>query len=304
VMKLLSVKRQDRLASAEETHRAIVDAQRKVASGMGAAQHAWSGRQGRLSIDTDRGELRQLRHRQRRVKQDDSPFYERAWFLALCLASIIGLGVWALLPPGEEALFAKALPLMESDSSSDWRRAEDKYLTSLLERFPDSKYADQIDEFRHRLDMHDAATRMHNNERLNRAVKSESERLYAEANRYERFGDRLTAWQKYEALIRLYTQSKDRVDQAYVGLARRQIKQISDAKGSQEGPAPFVEDRLSQAESLIKSGQLLDARRILSSIISLYGNNREMKPLVDRAREKIHQLDAGDPEGGRGNETK
>ena len=168
VMKLLAIKRQERLASAEETHRAIVDAQRKVASGMGAAKHAWSGKQGRLSVDTDRSELHQMRRKQRRVQQDDSPFYERAWFLAICLASLIGVGIWAMLPPGEEALFAKAQPLMESDSPSDWRRAENEYLKSLSERFPESKYTDQIHELRSRLDMHDAATRMNNNERLGR----------------------------------------------------------------------------------------------------------------------------------------
>ncbi len=304
VMQLLAVKRQDRPTSAEETHRAIVDAQRKVASGMGAAQHAWSGRQGRLSIDTDRSELRQLRRSQRRRQRDDSPFYERAWFLAASLVALVGFGIWAMMPLGEEALFAKAQPLMESDAPSDWRKAEALYLHSFRKRFPDSKHAEQLQKFGTQFDMHRAETRTKNNERLGRPAQSEAEQRFAEASRYKRFGDRLTAWQKYEALVRLFNQSDDAYDQAYVNLARRQIGQIKQDRSSQEGRTAFVEENLSQAESLIESGQLLDARRILSSIVSLYDGNREMKPLVDRAREMIHQLDSdvrsGDQSGDQG----
>ena len=75
---------------------------------------------------------------------------------------------------------------------------------------------------------------------------------------------------------------------------------IRDTKEPQQGRTPFVEDNLLQAESLIESGQLLDARRILTSIISLYDRNREMKPLVNRAREKIRQLDTGEQDSGAG----
>lgn len=291
VMRLLAVKRSERFASAEETHRAIVDARCKVASGMGAAQHAWSGRQGRLTVDTDRSEVHQLRRQQHRPPRDDSPFYERAWFLSLCLAALVGVGVWALMPPGEEALFAKAQPLMESDDPSDWRRAEDQYLESLRRRFPDSKYAEQIQQFDIRFAMHRAETRAKNNERLGRPTLSEAERRFAEASRFERFGDRLTAWQKYESLVQLFKQSEDQYDRAYVNLARRQIGRINADSDSQKDITAFVEENLLQAQALAESGRLLEARRVLHSIVSLYDGNREMKPLVDRAREQMQQLD-------------
>ena len=74
VAKLLESKRQDRFPSAEETHRAIVNAKRKVASGMGAAQQAWSGQKGSLTMDHDRSEVRRIKLRGRTRERDTSPF--------------------------------------------------------------------------------------------------------------------------------------------------------------------------------------------------------------------------------------
>ncbi len=291
---LLSVHRKDRFATAEETHRALADARRKVAGGMGAAQQAWSGMQGALTVDTDRSEVRRLRRQQQRQQRQGTvkgPFYQQAWFLALCLLGLLGVGIWALLPPGEETLYAKARPLMESDDPTDWRRAKRQYLDSFQERFPDSPHREQIDQFERRFAMHLAEKRYKNNQRLDRPARSEAERRFAEAHRYERFGDRLTAWQQYEAIVHLFKRSKDSMDRAYVDLAKRQISQIQVAKGAQDGSKRFVEKKLAQALSLIEAGNLLAARRLLHGIVSLYDGNRELKPLVDQAREVMRQLD-------------
>lgn len=291
VAKLLAVKRSERFASAEETHRAIVDAKQKVASGLGAAQHAWSGRQGTLTVDTDRSEVRRIKRQQRSKPRDNSPFYERAWFLGVCLAGLLGLGAWALLPPSEEALFAKAKPLMESDSPLEWKRANELYLNSLRKRFPETKYADQLQEFDKRLAIHRAETRVKNNLRLGRDPDSEAERQFGEASRYERFGDRLSAWQKYEALINLFADSSKTYDRAYVELARRQINRIKADQKTAESQTDFLQSQIDRAQQLMAEGNLFEARRILDSIVSLYKNNLELKPLVDKARDAIRQLD-------------
>ena len=290
ISKLLAVKRSDRLPSAEETHRAIVDAKQKVASGMGAAQHGWSGRQGTLTVDKERSELHRIRRR-KTSRPDTSPFYERAWFLALCLAALLGLGIWAMLPPGEDALFAKAQPLMESENVLDWQQAEDRYLLSLKERFPDTKYADQIEEFDRRFAMHRAEKRMKSNERLGRPPQSESERQYGEAWRYEQIGDRMTAWQKYDAMINLFSKSEDQDDQAYVELAQRQARRIRLEQGPGEDQSTFVQAQLVRAQALASDGQLVQARRVLDSVISLYSGNQELGPLVERARQQLRELD-------------
>jgi len=292
VSRLLEVKRERRLQSAEDVHRALVDAKQKVASGMGAAQHAWSGRQGTLTVDKDRSEVRQIRKRGSK-ERDESPFYEQAWFLAICLLAVIGFGAWVLSPPSEDALFTKAKPLMESESKSDWRRAEEQYLGPLRERFPDTKYAAEIQAFDDRFAMHRAETRVMVNERLNRRPASESERQYGEAWRFEQMGDRLTAWQKYDALVSLFLKSESADDQAYVRLAQRQIGEIKADQGDADTQAGFVQKQLDRAKALVAAGDLIQARKVLDSIISLYEGNRELKPLLDRAREQMRQIDGG-----------
>src|SRR5690606_14270577 len=137
--KLLETKRGIRLATADGTRRAILDAKRKVAEGMGAAKHAISGKQGALAMKADKTELAALRRNQAPTEKDDSPFYERAWFLGLCLAAVIGGGVWTMWPKSEAALYAEAAPLMQSENASDWRLAEDK-VAVLREKYPDSPH--------------------------------------------------------------------------------------------------------------------------------------------------------------------
>ncbi|MEO2047401.1 MAG: hypothetical protein ABGX16_12605, partial [Pirellulales bacterium] len=200
-------------------------------------------------------------------------------------------GIWALLPPDEEALFAKAKPLMESDDPGDWRRAKNQYLDSFLERFPESRHGEQIEQFEQRLAMHRAETRFKNNERLGRPARSEAERRFAEAMRFERFGDRLTAWQKYEALVVLFESSQDPVDHAFIDLARRQIGRIQGANGGQTGQTQLIEEKLTQAQTLIDTGNPLKARRLLHGIVSLYDGNRELRPLVKQAQEAMRRLD-------------
>jgi serine/threonine-protein kinase len=293
VSKLLQVKREDRLQTAEATHRAIVDAKQKVAAGMGAVQHAWSGRQGALATTVDRHDINRLRKKQLAVKErDDSPWYERAWFLALCLAAVVAGGAWAMWPESEDALFAKARPLMESDDPVDWRRAEEQYLDELRQRFPNTRHADEIADFEKRYAMFRATQRIRNFELTGRMPDSEIERRYAEAWRYERFGDRLTAWQKYDALVKAFPANDSPDDQAYVDLARQRIAKIKASAASQEDLAAIVREKLNRAKALADDDRVA-ARALLESIVTLYDGNLEVQPLVDEARQRIGQLHAG-----------
>ena len=290
--KLLAKIRSDRLQTAEDTHRAIVIAKQKSQAGTGAAQHAWAGKQGSLSVGRNSSELQAIKRR-KTARRSNSPFYERAWFLAICLVALIGMGAWALWPANEAALFAKAKPLMESDSPIDWKRAQDQYLTPLLERFPDSAHRPEIEQFAERYAMQRAEERIKNLSRFSRQPKSEAERSFAEAWEFERFGDRLTAWQKYEALSQLFLESEDPDQQIYAKLAQRQIERIRGDQQSSTDQIAFLEQHLDQAQTHAQEGRLLPARRILDSIISLYAGNQEFRPIVDRAREQLRQLDAG-----------
>ena len=79
-------------------------------------------------------------------------------------------------------------------------------------------------------------------------------------------------------------------------LAKRQIERIKTDKQSPADQMGFLEQHLEQAQRLTENGKLLDARRILDSLISLYASNQELRPLVERAREQLRLLDAGGTE--------
>ncbi len=290
--KLLAKVRSERLQSADETHRAIVLAKSKADAGIGAAQQVWSGQKNSLSIDADVSEIKKIKRRKTK-RQDTSPFYERVWFLTMCLAAVIGVGVWSLWPASEEALFAKAKPLMESPSPVDWKRAEQQYLQPLLKRFPETSHAGEIEAFTDRYAMHSAEERIKNLGRFGRKPKSEAQRAFAEAWEYERFGDRLTAWQKYDAVIQLFANSEDADDRIHAKLAKRQIERIKTDKQSSADQIGFLEQHLEQAQTLADRGKLLEARRILDSLVSLYAGNQELRPFVKRAKKQLRQLDAG-----------
>jgi len=194
------------------------------------------------------------------------------------------------LPPGEEALFNKAKQLMASDSPVDWKLAYDKYIVPLQERFPDSQHSDEIEGFLLKYNMDLAEKRANNNERLGRPADSEAERLYTEAWKYEKAGDRLTAWEKYRHLIPLYATSQDESDQAYVGLARLAIERLKTDPGRGKSQVDLVKDRVEAARGLIDRNELFEARKILDSVVSLYGENRELMPLVDQARNLLDQI--------------
>jgi serine/threonine-protein kinase len=292
VAKLLAVKRADRIATAEEAHRAIVTAKQKVAEGRGAVQQTLSGQKGVFQLSANRDELRKIRQDVRPRNREQSSLFEQTWFLAACLLAIVAGGVWAFLPPSEDQLFSKAQPFMESESPVDWKRAEEQYLKPLLARFPETKYAAEIQAFDDKYTMYRAETRARNNERLGRRAETEAERLYTEAWNFDKKGDRMTAWEKYDALVGLFQKSNDKWDRAFVSLARMRINQFKFNPGEGKSQKDFVAEQLEKAKQLQQSGELVAARGILDDLISSYGENQELQPLVDRARAQMQSLTA------------
>jgi serine/threonine protein kinase len=292
VARLLEVKREGRFATVDEARRAIVLAKSKVAAGMGAAQQALSGRKGALAAKVDRKELGQLRKATAaRAPKDESPFYERAWFLALCLVSVLGVGAWVMWPQSEEALMAKARPLMQSELATDWQAAHSLYLDELLERFPETKYREEIEEFQLRDAIHSAEMRVRKIH-LGGAPLSDADRLYVEALDYDRFDDDLTAWKKYDTIVSRYAKSEELEERAIASLATTRIAEIragARERHLEEDLETLVRRKLEQADEL-SAEHPEAARELLENIVTLYDGKPELAELVTRAREKIAML--------------
>ena len=286
VSRLLRVDPAERFQDLQQVDIALKDAKRKVASGIGTAEQALAHAGSPLAVDGDREALQRIRESKRKKSTNDTPIHERAWFLALSLAVVVATVTWLLWPETEDQLFQKAQSLMASENAADWRRARDQYLIELRERFPTGAHREEVDAFFDQIDMHQAESRMRANTRLGRPPTCEGERLFADAWRYEQFGDRVTALRKYDALINLLAGDATQADAPYVKLARRQRQRIlaSPTVDASEDRIAFVEEHLRRAEQLHAEGRQLAAEKIWDSIVALYDGNQELQRQVEQAR--------------------
>ena len=235
-----------------------------------------------LADITDPDELKKLLAKKKKKKKATGPIWERSWFLAACLVVLIGGVTWALWPLSEEKLFAKAVPLMQSDDPGKWQDACRMYLEPLLQRFPDGQHAAEALEFRDKLEMHRTERGIETRLRLGQDPKSEPERLYLQARNFEKFGDSLTAKEQYRSMIELL---KDREkDRSYLNLAKRQLGSLESKAGESQDRKQIVNAALKKARTLYFNDVKSAAKETWRSIIELYANKAEFADEVAEAQ--------------------
>lgn len=227
-------------------------------------------------------ELKKLLGKKKKKRKATGPIWERGWFLATCLAVMLGGVAWALLPPSEATLFARALPLMQTDDPVKWQEANDRYLKSLLERFPNGQHADEARDLIDKLEMHRTERGIETRLRLGQDPKHEAERLFLQARELERFGDNLSAREQYRAMIDLL---KDREqDRSYRNLAKRQLALLENAGDGNVDRKQIVNDALKKAREQFLGGKTHAAEETWRSIIKLYDGKAEFAEEVAEAR--------------------
>lgn len=241
---------------------------------------------GQTAIDmsqlSDPAQLKKLLGKKKKKRKATGPIWERGWFLAMCLTVMLGGVAWSLMPPSEDKLFALAQPLMQSDDPVKWQEANDRYLQSLLERFPNGQHTDEARELIDKLEMHRTERGIETRLRLGQDPKHEAERLFLQARAFERFGDFLTARDQYRAMSDLL---KDRdEDRSYRNLAKRQLALLENAGDGNVDRKQIVNDALKKAREQYLSGQTLAAEETWRSIIKLYEGKPEFTEEVVEAR--------------------
>ena len=202
------------------------------------------------------------------------------------LVAAISLITFLAWPASERTLRARAQTLLESEDLSSHNEARDKYLEPLLVRFPDSDSALWAKEQLELIDMENAEARIQSNRRFGREPSTEGERKYTEANRFEQFGDRVTALEKYKGIVNLLKDEEK--ERPYVNLARRQIAKIqSNPPSSTEELRRFLLEKLNTAEKMYAGGDTIGSKQIWDGIVSLYNGNKEMLPIVERAQARL-----------------
>lgn len=230
--------------------------------------------------------------KKKKKKRDQAPIYEQLWFLVTALVLVVGLIGWQIqraLYPSEAALFARAAKLMSNPDATQWVDAKNKHLPELLRRFPDGVHAEEARTLLDRAEMYFAEQQARN---LGpRAPKTEGQRLFLEADRFERFGDRVSALEIYESMIDLLQGRED--DRVYVLLAHRQRDKIIEEGGDKLDRLAIIEQALSRADEQADNGRIFEARTTWNSVVTLYAENQELAPFVDRARSRLEETRRG-----------
>jgi eukaryotic-like serine/threonine-protein kinase len=280
--------------SAVSTAMAFREAQKRATSGAAVVQHAVSGFSPlQMNVDKDEAEKVLLGKKKQKIKKrneaaddHDAPsFWERPWVLGSILVAIVALIAFLMQPPSVTTLKMRAKIFLDQGDVGSLNEARDKYLLPIIERFPDSQEAawarDQLED----IEMINAEQRIQTNRRFGREPSSEGERRYVQANQFEQFGDRVTALDKYRAIVNLLKDEEK--EKPFVKLALRQIRKIEDNPPDSNELRDFLQNRLDDADKKYNGGDMLAAKQIWDSVISLYGNNREMAPLVERAQSRL-----------------
>ena len=296
LQQLLEKEPEKRPRDASAVSRALTEIEVKVAEQASVLTHAASGLPTNLNVTADGTQVRNLLKGKKKKKRDTSPIYERTWFLSTCLALLLGFMTWGFWPMNEDQLLKKATALMNSTDPLDWEVARKDYLSKLQTKFPNGTSAPLAQEYIDKIEMHDAEEKLKYKTRWGREPSTEGERLYAQARQYELFGDRVTALEKYESMIQVLGDGL--AARSYVNLAKRQKAQIESAGDGKLDRLKIVAEAMQNAEKLYREGKVVEANQIWKSILTLYGDNRELRPQVRTARARLADKEDPDDEPG------
>ncbi|MCG8648838.1 MAG: serine/threonine protein kinase [Pirellulales bacterium] len=291
IMQLLEKNPAARPHSAQAVQLGIAEVRRRAMSRAGVAEHASAGFSPlNVTDQKERNEARALLGQaaldaDKQVTADATPWHEKPWVLISALLVLVGVITYFVWPLNEDQMRQRAEELLAQDTRSALNQAKISYLQPMLVRFPEGKHRQWVQEQIDRVEMVQAEHTLDVKLKRNLKLTSEGERLFAEARRFERFGDQATALDKYRSMETLL--GDDAQYRPYVNLARRQTAAIENNEQQQNEAATIIQAKLDEAEQLIASGKVIAARKIWYSVIDLYGENENVAPLVARAQDNL-----------------
>ena len=108
---------------------------------------------------------------------------------------------WMFWPLSAEQLLDRGVALIETGKPANIRQAEHRFIRPLLQKYPDSPFADRGQGYLDQIEMDRADRQLKVKLRLGKPL-SEIERLYVRATRLEEFGDVMSSSAKYSAMVR------------------------------------------------------------------------------------------------------
>lgn len=293
ISQLLSKDPASRPVGAGAVKLALAEVRKRSMSRTGVAEHASAGFSALAVTDQkDRDEARVLLGRELVDLDEDnyteqSAWYEKTAFLVVGLCLIVGLIAYFAWPLNEDGMRERAEALMAKETRTALAQAKISYLRPMTEKFPDGQHTawayEQIDH----VEMVEAEHALTVKMKRGLPLTNESERLFAEALDYERFGDQATALKKYHGMVTLLSDEDEY--RPLVNLARNKIARIETGSVDPSESASLIRNQLATAKKRAAEGNVAAAITIWNSIVNLYGNNANVAPLVAEAQNELQE---------------
>jgi eukaryotic-like serine/threonine-protein kinase len=289
VEQLLDKNPHKRPFTAAATAKALKTARDNALSGVSVTQHMLGGFSA-LQMKSDRSDAEKAlgikKKKQKKVRESDgTSFTDRPWFLVGGLALAIAAIYMFTRPLSDATLRKRAEALMSQTDLELHYEARDRYLHQIVERFPDGPNTAWAKEQLDLVDMEEAERRIELNDRFNRKPNTEGERKYVEAQRFERFGDSITALERYRAIAELMKDIPS--ERPFVNLSLKQVARLEKESRSTREVKKFLTEKLREADQQFEKGDVEASNEIWRSIVKLYNGNQEMTELVNQAQERL-----------------
>jgi serine/threonine-protein kinase len=287
VMKLLEKDPEKRYYDALAVQQALDDVLDKVSKQQSVAKQTLEGGNNATVTAPGAPELKKALGKKKKKKKDNSPFYERVWFLVSVLVFLVAFVAWAVWPLSEEQLYARAKELMATDDIDNWRKAREEYIDTLLEKYPEGKYHVEANEWVDKIEMDIEKRQIENRKERGLDPKSEAEKRYIAAIDFQDFGDLAMAERELELVMESLKSSPE--DRPLYLLAEQQHHAVQTAR-SQSGKSVYSErfilQKLHEAERLYATDKT-KADRIWGNISELYKGNAAYSLQVQYALDRL-----------------
>ncbi len=296
VVQLLEKNPAKRPVDATAVKLSLAEVRRRAMSRTGVAEHVSSGFSAlQMTDQKDRDEARALLGREvvdlekskRSEVEDDTDWHERPVVLIGGLALMMAILLWVVWPASENTLRAEAEALIKQDTRMALSEAKLNPLREMLTRFPEGEHADwardQVQQVDVRLFLHQLSVKIKNN----LPIKDQGELLHKRAQDFTKVGDTSKALDLYHSIVTVLGDDPDY--NTAVNAARAQIAALQDADIEDTEASRIVLRQLEQADRFIRDGRVVEAKELWYSLIKLYGDNSSLRPLIERAQDRLQE---------------
>ena len=236
--------------------------------------------------DLEKIAVKKKKRKRKRKPDEYVPLTERMAFLVPSLLLSLAAVAWVVWPASESELHEQAAAAMATDDPVAWKDARDRYITTLVAKYPKSDRVEEWNGWLDRIAMNDAEKQAERRRKFGTDPQSEPERLYIEGRQLEEFGDRLTALDYYRGIETVF--GDDESARPYVNLARKRAEEIAARVGDSDDTLAFLESQIEKADKLYIAGEKVAAKEQWLSIERLYGGKPEFDVQVGRVRERLN----------------